>query len=406
VAYACTIYDSIDQVPPSQWDAVRDANDLATDPRLLRAQQITLADQCRCWIAVVTDDATGHAVAGACMCLFRVDAVDTTGKMIQAAANGLRRVWPAALRFRVLFCGLPVPSGESHLRIRPGAGALDVLRTLESSLRDIAKREGALMIVYKEFDDEAMAKVQSLEEVGYTRGEIPQAYVLRQMFPSFEDLCKNLRADYRRQIKHSLKKFAKAPLRIEHLYGDDIAAAYTDDVHRLYESVWSRAKFRLEKFPAEFFREVSRQFGAQASMTVAKEHDGRIVGFVFGLTDGNNEFHNLYGGVGDDQLSDDVDLFFNLQYQDLDRALRSGVRAIHMGQTADAFKVRLGAAPKALFCLARAVNPVLNWGFHKAKPLVFPPVPNVPARNAFKSESAGDTAPAPSAGSRAGKGDT
>ena len=79
-------------------------------------------------------------------------------------------------------------------------------------------------------------------------------------------------------------------------------------------------------------------------------------------------------------------MFFNLQYQDLDRALRRGARSVHFGQTADEFKARLGAEPRPLFFYARAVNPVLNQVLRRVKSLLFPPVPHVPARDVFKAD--------------------
>src|SRR5689334_22740986 len=100
---------------------LRDASDLATDRRLLVAFEATMGEQCRCWTAIVSETASGAAAAGACLCLFTVDPIDTTGVTTKTAARVLRRLWPGSLRFRVLFCGLPVPSGENHLRMRNDA---------------------------------------------------------------------------------------------------------------------------------------------------------------------------------------------------------------------------------------------------------------------------------------------
>lgn len=407
MAYACTLYDSISQVPPQQWESLREPGDLATDPRLLETLERTLVDQCRCWTAVISDEAAKAPVAAACLCLFRVDALDTTGSLIQTGARWLRRVWPGAGRIRVLFCGLPVPSGDNHLRIRPDADAAQTLRTLDRAMRDLARRERASMVVFKEFDQSSSSLLSTLEQAGYVRGEIPAAYVLRQPFKSFDELRGQLRSQYRWKVNRSIKRFEESGLHVDVLHGQQIADVYSEEVHALYESVWSRAEYRLEKLPPEFFREAGRRFGESASMTVARDADNRIVAFIFGLTDANGEYHNLYGGVNQRQDAEDrIDLYFNIQYHDLDRALKSGAKAIHLGQTADEFKVRLGGVPRELFAYARAVNPVFNWGLRKARTLAFPAVPHVPAANVFKSQSGGDSEPARSKGSKAGKGGT
>ena len=150
--------------------------------------------------------------------------------------------------------------------------------------------------------------------------------------------------------------------------------------------------------------------------SVVRDERDQIVGFVFGLSDEDAGYHNLYGGIDDDRRGADADLYFNLQYQDLDRALRHGAKTIHFGQTADEFKARLGAIPQPLFFYARAVNPVLNASLRVAKSLVFPPVPKVPARDVFKADPPlrptgrravrGGNAPAPSGGNTADTGDT
>jgi hypothetical protein len=54
----------------------------------------------------------------------------------------LRRVWPSFLMVQVLFCGCPVSTGESHLRITPGADPHAVLRQLDRLLMRMARTEG------------------------------------------------------------------------------------------------------------------------------------------------------------------------------------------------------------------------------------------------------------------------
>ena len=48
-----------------------------------------------------------------------------------------------------------------------------------------------------------------------------------------------------------------------------------------------------------------------------------------------------YAGL-DYRLNHEFDLYFNLMYTGLDRAFRKGVATINVGQTAAAFKARIG----------------------------------------------------------------
>jgi hypothetical protein len=73
----------------------------------------------------------------------------------------------------------------------------------------------------------------------------------------------------------------------------------------------------------------------------------KIVAFGWCLQ-GPNSYHMMYAGL-DFALNDEMDLYFNLHYAALDRALRSGVSRIEFGVTADAFKARLGCYAEPLY---------------------------------------------------------
>ena len=74
-------------------------------------------------------------------------------------------------------------------------------------------------------------------------------------FSSFDEYCAALRHRNRLNINRSQRKFAAAGMRIDTVTGGEaVAAAYTAEVHRLYEAVLEQSEARLEVLPAEFFR--------------------------------------------------------------------------------------------------------------------------------------------------------
>jgi len=159
----------------------------------------------------------------------------------------------------------------------------------------------------------------------------------------------------------------------------------SEDVYRLYQAVRDRAKYRMETFPLEFFHEVGRQFGDDAALTLIRRGD-RVIGFAFSLTFGH-ESHNLY--VGLDYLhNNEADVYFNLYYLDLDRAFRAGCTRVHLGQTSDDFKSRLGCSAEPLSFYVRAVNPVFHAGLKKLSRWVFPPVKRPRLLNVFRAADA------------------
>ena len=377
------IYDSIADVSLEDWHRlVGTIPDLGMDPRLIRVLEETLADQCRMWTMMV-EDPTGAVVACACLCLFVVDAVLTAPPAVRKLTEFIRKCWTGFLKFGVLFCSLPVPAGENHIRMTPEADREVVLAALHEGMCQLARKPHAQMMMFKEFEVARRSELAPLERLGYLRGDVPPPYDLPAHFGSFDEYLAALKARYRNQIMRSVKKFARAGFRAVHVYDStEIERLYTDRMHELYEAVWSRAKDRLEKLPAEFFRRTARAFPGRTSLTIIYRGEN-VAGFTFGLSAGR-VYHNIRSGI-DYSLNDEGDLYFNLFYNDLDQAFRRGHEEIHLGQDSDDFKTRLGSRPRALSFYLRAPNPVLQAGLRAFSRMLFPKLSLARTHDVFKS---------------------
>ena len=193
-------------------------------------------------------------------------------------------------------------------------------------------------------------------------------------FRDFDHVCALYRSRYRTQILRSRRKFHRAGLRIAHLRGNrGIDELYTDDVHRLYLAVLDRAGIKFECLPAEFFRELARQFPEDAAFTVISQGE-RVVAFVCGVFDQGN-YLNLFCGL-DYALNEETDLYFNLMYEDLDYALRQNLRSVHVGQTANDFKSRVGCYLEPRFFYVKTRDANLQSLLRIASPYLFPPAPH------------------------------
>ena len=376
------IYDSITDVSPEAWQRLTGSEpDLGMDPRLIRVLEETLADQCRMWTMMV-EDPTGAVVACACLCLFVVDAVLTVPPAVRRIAEFFRRYWTGFLKFGVLFCSLPVPAGENHIRMTPEADRGAVLTAVHQGMRRLARKDRARMMMFKEFEVARQSELMPLERLGYLRGDVPPPYDLPAHFGSFDEYRSALKARYRNQITRSVKKFEQAGFRAVHVHDPtEIERLYTDRMHELYVAVWSRAKNRLEKLPAEFFRRTARAFPGRTSLTIIYRGE-HVAGFTFGLSSGR-AYHNIRSGI-DYALNDEGDLYFNLFYNDVDQAFRRGHEEIHLGQDSDDFKTRLGSRPRALSFYLRAPNPVLQAGLRAFSRMLFPKLPPVRTHDVFK----------------------
>lgn len=377
------VVGSVADLSRDDWSKVRDVDaSVFADPRFLAAVERAFP-QARCRHAIVYDG-TARPCAWASLSSFTVDVATLAGRASRAFVDRLRAVFPTFGRLRTVFVGLPVSLGQSHLAVAPDADVDEVLGALDHLCREIAARDQAWLIVWKEFDDAGAARLEPLRARGYERAETPAMHELSARFADFGEYRRALKSHYRADVRRSERKFEASGLRVAHLHdAEAIARIYTPAVHRLYEAVVARSAVKLELLPVEFFQQLVRRFPGRVSLTTICDGD-RIVAFNWGLLDGRvHRF--LFCGM--DYTRHDADLYFNLMYHQLDDALRLGPERIDVGQTADQFKARLGcrASPRHVYVKAchRLTHAALQHGFS----LLFPPRPLSPTHAVFREEA-------------------
>ena len=350
------------------------------DVDVLSVFQRTLADQCRCWGVIVTDRAPLR-LRGA------VPVSDRAFRHFPPPAGAPARRRAARLArlpaHSVLFCGLPVPSGATHFRTRSSEDVSRVAAEVDRVMRRIAPTVGAKLLVFKELEETFGALAETLQRAGYMHGGIPPMHLLNRSFKSFADYRDALKSRYRAQIQRSEKKLKAAGF--EALSGRGAAffdAHWNDEAHQLYVAVQSRAEQKLELMPAAFFRELAHALGDEVLLTSFAAPAGcaplrspsparaRITTYI----------------RADYELNNEGDLYFNLFYNDLDQAFRSGATSVHMGQTSDSFKSRLGSSTQPLHFFVRARAPWMNVALRVFAPLAFPAVRPVRPQDVFAKD--------------------
>jgi predicted N-acyltransferase len=367
----CTIYDSVRDVPPDAWSSLVAAGDFAMDPRLIELQQRTLREQSRMWVVVARDDAN-EPTAIACLARFDLEMIELPG-WLKGIVGAARRVWRRFLKNRVLFVGLPLPCGSSHLRFAARADKEMALEALDRRVGELAREERAGYVVYKEFAETDTRDLGLLEKRGYVRGTLPVLHKLTGRFRDFGEYLDAIKARYRNQIIRSQKKFAAAGLRAVHVTdGQEIRRRFTPEVHWLYAAVHAKSKTKLEFLPLEFFRELPDALPGQVSVTFVEDMSagGRVVGFTLGLR-ANGIHYNVYSGL-DYEMNERGHIYFNLFYHDLDDAFLAGATEVHLGETSDAFKSRLGTEMVPMYCYVKARNPVVRMMLKRFARRLFP----------------------------------
>jgi predicted N-acyltransferase len=378
----CELYQSIAEIPPDLWNAARGATPSCfTDPAFLRAVEGGLPERSRVFHVIVRDE-DGNPAACASLCLMAVDLLLLAGSWVQRLAGLLRWLWPGLGMLRVLFCGLPVSSAQSQIGFAPGADRKRAIDKLDKLLQTLAQQERAKVIVYKEFPDSDCPDLDALVERGYVRTPSRPNYEMTHGFADFEAYCSSLKSHYRYDVRRSQKKLDRAGFSVAHLTSPDaILNEYTPEVHRLYEAVVVKSDVKLEMLPIQFFRELVKHHAGQISLT-AIYRDDEIVAFNWGLH-AAPVYVFLFCGV-DHAKNAEADLYFNLMYHQLDHAFRSGAKLIKFGQTADAFKTRIGGVGRPLNLYVKPRGWFFAWVIRMTHRFLFRPIPVFEAHDVFK----------------------
>jgi predicted N-acyltransferase len=389
---------SIRDVDARDWRTVcGDRGDLLMHPSFLSAAEAGMGTgtagarssgvSTEFWYLLAYDE--GLPVGAACVTEYPLDTMVFASPLAHRVVGVVRRVLPRYLKFRVTWCGLPISTAGSNLRVAPDADANRVVSALNEAVEAISRERKTWLIVYKELDATEAKRASALEQSGYVRAEsLPMNRIVNR-FDDFDAMLGAMRSHYRYKIAKSRKKLAASGAIVRRIVGRDaIEAVYTPQLHTMYERVTCRSEHRLEVLPREFFLELAERFPTELILTTI-EHDSRVIAFAWSLRLGS-VYRNLFVGI-DDEENAESDAYFNLMVEDIAHALSEPVDEIWVGQTADDFKSRLGCSSDPRYLFIKLTNGFLSWWFHKMQGTFLTPPPAPPQREVFRDETPAET---------------
>ncbi len=354
------------------WNSLRHGeSDPFTDPRFLEAIERGMSAVSKFWHVIFYDD-QGRPAATASLCSYRVDAALLADGVLKALAQAVGRVLPQLLTFRVMFCGLCFSAGQSNLRFAPGVDTAAILRQIDELLLSLGREERAKCIVFKEFKPQEVEEVDALVGLGYQRAEsLPMNHV-EPIVQSFDEFVTRQKSSRRHVIRKSQKKFAASDLRVVQMNGGEGAdIVFTDEVFKLFETVFDRAKVRLEKVTPDVFRELARRLPDATAWTFIYQNE-RVVAFAMSVFT-PAVYHQIFVGY-DATLNGQYDLYFNLFFHAIDRAYRQNVAVIHVGQSADEFKhQKLNCHQRPLYFYIKGIDLATRYVLERFGRKMFPP---------------------------------
>jgi predicted N-acyltransferase len=374
--FACqySVYNSIRDVDVEEWNSLRDASrDPFMEPGFIAAVENSMGSVCRVRHVIVRNK-IGRPLAIACLSSYTVDGASLAEGSAKTVLKVIGRVWPWLARNTMVMCGLPISSGDSHLRFAPDADRPSVLAILDRLICEFAASERARFIIFKEFNTVGCRDLTALESLGYRQADsYPMNYATTE-YQNFDDYLSKVRSKKRRMLRGSLRKFAKGNFRVVTLTGREGAADhYTDRVHRLYEAVLARSPVQFEYLPAEFLRELARRLPDNTSFTYVYRGE-EVVAYAASVFS-DTTFHGVVLGI-DYDLNREYELYFNVLFKALDVAFRRGAHEILLGQTADTTKhakLDIYQAPMSIY--VKGAKSTIRIALKLAFAQFFPPRP-------------------------------
>jgi Acetyltransferase (GNAT) domain len=387
MAYSYRIFDSIAQVDLAAWQHVRAACNASifTDPRFIAAVEVGMKDEVEKFWHILVRDESGAPVACASASAMTLDLANLADPSLARIIRHAPLLLSRLRRLKFLIGGLPVGTGHHALALAPGADGACLLSVLDGVIRDLARAEKADAIVYKEFGEGDLIWTAPLLELGYQRIATPPMHFFRPVFENFAQYCAALKSHYRQQIKQSRRRLRDGGFEIAVLTDpQELLRTYTPEVHALYHQMVDHAALKLEILPIEFLQQLTSRLPGEVEL-IAIRKDARIAAFGWNIRTPSS-YHAMYGGL-DYQLNDELDLYFNLIYAMLDRALAQRVATIEVGLGGDAFKAKIGCYGEPLYVFAKGQGPLMAFLLRALGRFLIAHKPPAAPFNIFKENS-------------------
>lgn len=367
------IVDSVSKIDAEAWEQIRQSDDIFMDLRLLQAVEKSMQATSRFWYAIYREGDVPVAIA--VLCSFKVDiGVLANDDLSRKIIGCLRKVWKRLVEHRIVFCGLPIATCQTSLRFAADVDSRLILKQLDQTLSQIARRDRAKVIVVKEFTDEELPVLKPLEQMGYQKADSLPNHCVHLTGSTWNDYLMALCNKKRHNIRQSMKKFeSKGFHLITTSDYDEVERLFTPATHKLYEAMLARSKTQFEYLPREFFLEMARQLPENCEFQFAMCGD-QVIGFGL-CTFCQGAYFALYAGL-DYEFNRDADLYFNLLYRVIGDAAGHSASVVEVGQNADALKcTKLGAVQSRRAIYVRGSSRIANWIIRKFFNQLFPPRP-------------------------------
>jgi hypothetical protein len=184
-----------------------------------------------------------------------------------------------------------------------------------------------------------------LDFLDFTKGYTLPSCSMNIGWSSFDEYLLALRSHYRYRYKKALKKAEELSIEV-------LEEEFDYRRYALYEQVYAKSEYKLEKLPIDFFRQTE-------AVIVDFKKGNEPIAFVQYKID-NDRMVFLFGGLDYSQNAK-YDLYQNMLLYLVRAAIENNSTSLELGQTAEEIKCRLGAGLENKYLYIHHSNRVINW---------------------------------------------
>lgn len=371
---------------PEHWDLLTRERSVFLSRRYLSLLHQHAPPGVRLHAALVYRDGRPVAAVAAQSIRVREDNLPKSDPTMRKRERTWRRAM-AGIDQRVLVCGNLLSWGNHGVAFAQDVeprliwpGVAEALYRLRKADRMFGQTD---LVLVKDLSEEDSDAAQALHPYSYRpfATEPDMVLTLDPAWNTFDDYLASLQKDYRRAVKKTHKQIDEAGLSVQRLSAEEMQSE-SAALHALYLEVLEKQRFRLVTLSPSYLAAMAGAFGEDFVTTGVRAADGRLVGFVSTLRDGEGAVA-YYIGFDRQLASAGVPLYLRLLQAVVEDAIALRAGCISFGRTALEPKARLGAEPHGLRCLVR----------HRIEPLnvvvrglieVMPEPDLPPERNPFR----------------------
>lgn len=373
--YSITIFDSIRDVPLEQWNALVAGNSYTYSYEFWEVLEVSRLNDF-CYKYVLIYDESHSPVALACFYTLTTDIAIFASGWLKITLGIIRNAFPGFLKFRMLECGTPITMNRPFI-VKEGSDEVEILKFLGTTLSDIAKKQGELVVVMRDLEPRSAHLEMHLKHLNYhVVASLPNTHMdINWSTP--DEYLSSTKSHYRRKILIHQKTNKDRGIHCE--LRDDFAEL-ADTLCNQWLVVHENAKeFQRERLTPEFYEAFSAKLGSRSKVLLFYRNE-ELVGHVLLLVDAET-LRWLY--VGRNESVKD-NLYFYMCHKIVETAILLKAKRLELGLTTYEPKMNLGAKMLPVNIAIKTTNSFFNIfaGYVYA---LLNDTPEIKNRNIFRS---------------------